>query len=157
MKALLILLTSLSLSICANELSWVDEQVNAIKPNRSGVSNTNISKLTSPFVYLKKNLPEGTKLSKKTDRTKDVKSKKTRNPNIYSSNKRSSIRISNSNYKLNAIINSAALINGKWYKLGDRLHGYKIVKISKTSVTLSRNNKKTVLSTNTSAKKLNFK
>ena len=52
MQKFIILLSIISaLSLFGNELSWVDEQVAAIKPPREGISNKEISKLKDPFIF----------------------------------------------------------------------------------------------------------
>ncbi|MDY0117227.1 MAG: hypothetical protein RBR59_06610 [Sulfurimonadaceae bacterium] len=38
-----------------NELSWVDEQVNAIKPARNGLKESAINVVKNPFIHLDKN------------------------------------------------------------------------------------------------------
>jgi len=50
--SLLILL--IAAQLFSNELTWVDEQVEAIKPARIGVSQKEISKIKDPFIsYIK--------------------------------------------------------------------------------------------------------
>ena len=155
---ILLLIYILSVSVLlADELSWVDEQVNAIKPNRNGVSNAKISKLRSPFIYLKKNM------SKKDLGASSSTAKVTADRTTTSSSSRkstrtvSSIKTANGILYLSVIINSAALINDVWYKLGDTFSGYTIVKVSRTSVTLRKKKKTTVLTTKSEFNKLKFK
>ncbi len=57
--SLLILL--IATQLFSNELTWVDEQVEAIKPARIGVSQKEISKIKDPFIFLHKN--DNSKLS----------------------------------------------------------------------------------------------
>jgi len=152
---ILLLIYILSLStLMADELSWVDEQVSAIKPSRHGVSNTKISKLRNPFIYLKKNMPKKDEASKTntTNSSTSTGSSSKRSRRVVSS-----IKTKNGVFYLSAIINSAALINDVWYKKGDSFFGYKITKISRTSVTLQKNNKRTLLTTKTEFNKLKFK
>ncbi len=155
----LVLAASLT-TLSSNELSWVDEQVNAIKPPRKGVSNYNIAILSDPFIFLEKNR------SKKEDEenTKTVRTKTTSSRSVASSAskrvyKRSSHRVSRSKkgFTLEAIMNMSALINGKWYKLNDKVKSYKLASITKTSIVLTRKSKKIVLSTHTKNKNLKFK
>lgn len=147
-------------SLVANELSWVDEQVNAIKPNRVGTTNSSISKITSPFVYLKKNVPKDAKTNKVNKSATSIKTKSYTPTRNYSSSNRTSKKAKRIKLKppfsLSAIINSSALINGKWYKVGDKVKRYKIMDIGKRSITLSRNKITTVLKIK-STNKLNFK
>lgn len=159
-KILILSIFVISCLASNNELSWVDEQVNAIKPNRNGTTNTKISKIRNPFIYLKKNM------SKKSNSAKEstTKSRLTSNA-ITKSDSNSNETLSslkkvttpNSILTLSAIINSSALINGQWYKLGQKVNNYKIVKMHKSSVTLTRGKKTTVLTTKSSASKLKFK
>ncbi len=46
---------------------------------------------------------------------------------------------------LSAIYNERAYINGKFYKVGDKIEGYKIYKIGKNFVILKKRGKKRVL------------
>ena len=167
MKTILIISLLISSTLFSNELSWVDEQVNAIKPSRNGASNYNISRLDNPFVYLKKNITKDKKNNKKASKKRKKPiyyTKKSKNKYTNSGTKKATknvIRTINldSVFTLSAIINSSALINKKWYKLGDKFHSYKIVKIGKTSVTLSKRKNKNIylLSTKSSTNKLKFK
>ena len=43
--------------------------------------------------------------------------------------------------KIYAIFNNKVNMNGKWYKLGEEINGYKIVKILKNGVVLKKANK----------------
>ena len=45
----------------------------------------------------------------------------------------------NKNLKIFAIFNNKVNINGKWYKVGDYIDNYKIVKITSTGVYLMKN------------------
>jgi len=47
--------------------------------------------------------------------------------------------------KLYAIYNNRAYINGKFYKIGDKVAGFKVIKISNKYVVLKKNRKKVVL------------
>ncbi len=153
----LILATSLT-TLSSNELSWVDEQVNAIKPSREGVSNYNIAILTDPFIFLEKNRP------KKEDELdgKNVVQQKRAPVRVSSSSTRHKVyrkkaSRSKKGFTLDAIMNSSALINGKWYKLNDKVKNYKLLSITKTSIVLARKSKKIVLSTHTKNTNLKFK
>jgi len=50
------------------------------------------------------------------------------------------------NLKIYAIFQNRVNINGKWFKVGDTINGYKIVKITNNYVYLKRNNKTLKLS-----------
>ncbi|MCW8838430.1 MAG: hypothetical protein OQK11_06990 [Thiovulaceae bacterium] len=161
MKTILISLFFLSsLTMANNDLSWVDAQVEAIKPPRDGESNRNISKIKNPFIFLKKN-----SLNKSTD--KKVSSKSNRRT-IYQNTRTKTITNSTSKVKkasvyikgslvLSAIINNSALISGKWYKLGDIINNYKITDIGRKTVTMKNKSRTKLLSTASKNKKLKFK
>lgn len=53
-KYLLILTLTMSTSLFANELHWVDTQVEAIKPPRKGMQTQELAGIKDPFVFLVK-------------------------------------------------------------------------------------------------------
>lgn len=115
----------------SSKLAWVDEQIEAIKPPRVGVSEQQISKIKDPFIFLHK---KDSKKATKTLPTSYTGYKKVfKHRHIY--------------LKLDAILNKSAMINGKWYKQGSYVHGYKLVKVNRKSILLIRKNKKLLLST----------
>jgi hypothetical protein len=126
----------------ANELAWVDEQVEAIKPPREGISNKDISKLKDPFIFLH---------AKKTK-------KRARSPyRRYSkSSSKHRIQTHSSKISLEAILNKSALINGKWYKESEKVYGYKLEKVNLQSVVLTRGKKQILLSTESKSNNLKF-
>lgn len=165
MKTILISLFAASTLIYANDqqidLSWVDKQVEAIKPPRDGESNRNISRIKNPFIFLKKN-------SLKKDEDKDISSKSSRSPLIVNTEVKSATSSSGSikpkpvvyskgSFVLSAIINNSAMINGKWYKLGDVVNDYKIINVDNKTVTLKNNANTKVLTTASKNSKLKFK
>jgi len=135
----------------ANELSWVDTQVNAIKPARVGMNDSEILKIQDPFIFYKK------------DSTKDNSRKKS--PVVkYSSIKQpasnsseTTVTKTTQSMKLNAIINNSALINGEWYRVDQNIAGFTVSSISRTSVVLTKGNQKLVLTTNDQNRNLKFK
>jgi len=141
-KLILISLLFLSTHILANELAWVDEQVEAIKPPREGVSNRDISKLKDPFIFL---------------HAKKAK-KRARSPYRRYSKKSSKHRVQthSSKISLEAILNKSALINEKWYHEGEKVYGYKLEKVNLQSILLTRGKKQILLSTETKSKNLKF-
>lgn len=143
----LILLTSLA---TANDLAWVDEQIDAIKPPRSGIHNSKINSISNTFIFLEKN---GYASDKKGDK-KSTKINKTSSPKTDSTVK--SV-FSNSSFRLSIIMNDSALINNKWYKVDNWINDFKIIKISKTSVTLKQKSIIKVISTATKNNNLKFK
>jgi len=137
---LFLLLTS---QLLANELSWVDEQVKAIKPPRKGISTKEITSLKDPFVYynVKKQKNKKTKVSSKTSYRKSNYKK----------------RVHTARLTLEAIINKSALINGKWYKEGSKVFSYRLKKVNAKSVLLTKGKKEITLTTMSTNKNLKFK
>jgi len=136
---LLILL--MTVELFSNELSWVDEQINAIKPARVGVSSKEISRIKNPFIFLDKPI-------------------ETKNPKIKEKALNSYVKLKRTykhkriNFRLDAILNKAALINGKWYKEGSYIYSYKIAKVNRKTVLLVHENKNIFLSTEKKNKKI---
>ena len=142
----------LTLNLSSNELAWVDDQVNAIKPSRSGIKNSSISRLKDPFIFLKKN---GAKTYSKASSKKATAlpgSVAKSSTNTQAVKKQAKKRLS-----LNAIMNNSALISGSWYKVNDKVHNYTLSSVNKTSVVLSKNGKNLVLSTDSRNLTLKFK
>lgn len=123
-KLFLLLLVLFTTKIFANELSWVDEQIEAIKPPREGIENKEILKLKDPFVYLH---PKKVKKVQPTTVSKKHTRRVTRKIRTYSRK-----------FKLEAILNKSALINGKWYKEGSKVHEYTLQKVNRNSIILTR-------------------
>ncbi|MEA3370263.1 MAG: hypothetical protein U9Q40_02915 [Campylobacterota bacterium] len=154
MKTFFIIISVLlTVNLSSNELSWVNEQVEAIKPPRIGMKNRELSIVKDPFIFLKKNRVE--------EVNKNSSKKLTSGPTY---NKVTSV--SNGNKKtvkkkaylsVSMLMNSSALINGKWYKVGDKVKGYKVSKIDGNSVLLTKKSKNLLLSTKSKSKNLNFK
>ena len=143
MKNLYLLFTLLiTTQLFCQELAWVDEQIEAIKPERVGVSQKEISRIKDPFIFLHK-----------TDDSKLSKTKKGISPAAYSRYKKVSKRRT-IHFKLEAILNKSAMINGRWYKQGSYVYGYKLAKVDRKSVLLIRKNKKLLLSTRSRSKKI---
>ena len=150
MKNLLTVLIFLfsSIVLIANELKWVDEQIEAIKPPRDGISSSKINMVGDPFVFLKKN-KDKTKKSKLASKSKRSLNKSSSNSNKVA--KKSRVLV------LDAIINNSALINGKWYNLKDRVGKYTLSSVDRTDIILSYKKKKLLLTTNSKNKNLKFK
>ncbi|QSZ41499.1 hypothetical protein GJV85_05055 [Sulfurimonas aquatica] len=135
-----------SIETFANELSWVDEQVQAIKPQRSGMKRNDFSHIKDPFIFLKNEKDKEIKPSVK---------------NISSTQSLSSSKIvttkANEIFNLSLILNNSAMINEKWYRLGDKINGYSIDEVTSTSVLLTKQKKKILLSTKSNINKLKFR
>ena len=143
--AMIVLLTT---NLSSNELAWVDEQVEAIKPPRTGMKNRELSRLKDPFIFLKKN---------KTGVSKSKSTAKASTPNrIATSSGMKRVVKKKKTLSVTMLLNSSAMINEKWYRVGDTVNGYKVTKIDATSVLLTKKSKKLLLSTNSKSKNLNF-
>lgn len=121
--------------LSCNELAWVSKEIAAIKPARVGISDREISKIKNPFIFLHKN--------------NVLKSSKTKGEvsHTYYSKHEKVVQYRTLHFKLKAILNKSAMINGKWYKQGSYVEGYKLVKVNRKSALLMRKNKKILLST----------
>jgi len=142
-----------SLMFGADELGWVDTQIEAIKPPRKGMTNSELANAKSPFIFLKKNR---IKSDKKASSKAPTQTKKAVTTSIDKSDKVVS-KQSSKNLVLSAVINKSALINGKWYKLDDSVYGYKLSNISRTTVVLTKGKKKLVLTTSDTKQNIKFK
>jgi len=148
--------------LLANELSWVDEQVQAIKPSRQGIQIANIKTIKDPFIFLEKNrIKEDSKSTKKSSPAKIKKystsSTTTRRSTQRVQKTRTRRTYNSKNFTLNAIMNNTAMINGKWYSLGDKIKSYKISEITRVSVLLAKNGRQVLLSTKSKKQNLHFK
>ena len=158
MKKLILLLSIFFIFLDANELSWVDKQIAAIKPIRKGLTAAEMDTLKDPFIFLKENSYKRKARSKLKykraskhiiSKSKSFKRMKKR----ISKNKIQYVRL---NVIISAIMNQSVLIKSKWYKIGDTLKGFKIIKIDINSVILAKRNKRAILSMKSKRKKLNL-
>jgi len=122
MKKLLALgiVLTMPLVVLANNPSshdLINKQINEIKPPRVGVNLADVTKTKNPFIMFKVN-----KKGKKV--TYAVKKKVKLTP-----------------LKLESSINKSVKINGKWYKEGERIRHYTIVKVSSGEVLLKSRKK----------------
>lgn len=154
MKTFLILsFLIFTFQISADEVTWVNEQIEAIKPPRSEVSTAEINTLKDPFIFLGKNASKdkGSSVGNKNLATRSAGSK------AGSTGKRSSRYRTSKAFKLDVIINSSALINSKWYRLNEKVNGYTVSEISRNSVLLTNKGKKILLSTKSNILNLKLK
>lgn len=143
MKTLyLLLMLLITTQLFSDSLAWVDEQIEAIKPARIGVSKKEISKIKNPFIFLHKDTD-----SKKSQATKGI------SPSSYAGYKKV-LKRKSIHFRLDAILNKSAMINGKWYKEGGYVYGYKLAKVNRKSVLLTRKNRKILLSTKSRSRKI---
>ena len=140
MKTLLIpCIFLLGSALFSNELSWVDEQVQAIKPERTGMNSKSLNLIKDPFIFIK---------TKVVDKKKILSS----SPGVKSLQPKAQKKI----LTLSAIVNGSAMINQQWYKKGDKIDGYTIKEIDLKTVLLSKNKKQLLLSTRSVSKNLKF-
>lgn len=120
-------------------LAWVKQQVSAISQPRVGVSSRYIDILKNPFLFTYK----VKKIIKVGNHIYIVRTHSRRFRTL----------------KLLLIINHQALINGRWYKLHDKLRGFKISSINKNQVILKNRHHTKILSTQKDNKniKINIK
>ena len=152
MKKSLLTLSLLTIVIAANELQWVEEQVKAIKPKRDGISNTELTSLHNPFIFLEKN-----KIITEDDKKKKDDGVRSIVPSIVPTVDTKSIAIKEQKeLVVYAIINQSALIGTQWYKIGDTIRDYKVKNMGFKSVTLVKKNKELVLTTHVSNSNIKF-
>ncbi|WP_373003389.1 hypothetical protein [Sulfurimonas sp.] len=142
-----------SIALSSNELSWVDTQVEAIKPARKGMSDDELNKIKDPFIFYKNRSKKNyVKSIKKPVKYASVKkyttSSDTRSVILQQPSKR---------LVLSAIINNSALINGEWYKVNESVDSFKLSSVNRTSVVLTKGNGKLVLTTSDTKRNLKFK
>jgi len=112
----------------------ITKQIAEIKPPRKGVSSVDVARVQSPFLLLKSEKKE--------------KKKKKR---LYK--KRSTV----APLTLESAINKNVKINGKWYKEGDQVRGYTIVKVAADQVLLKSKGQERTLYLNQKNDKIQFK
>jgi len=103
----------------------IDDIVNKIKKDRvSSINKKELLSVKSPLVKMVKIDKNSTKDSNKTE---------------------SAIVLRKESFSLDAIMNNSALINGKWYKKGDKIYSYVIKDIMDDSVYLKDGNKTKII------------
>ena len=151
-----------TLTTQATELEWVQTQVDAIKPPRVGLSLSNINSLKNPMVlFVKKETKKDKSKTKTNTDKKDVviSPSKTNNSNSNTGSiivNKNRVQEITKTLVLEAIINKSAMISGNWYRLGSIVSGYKLAEVNLTSVVLTKNNKRRVLSTLSKKSNLKF-
>lgn len=132
-------------ALYSGELDWVKEQVRAIKPPRSGLTKSDVLQIKNPFLFVVQD-----------DKKKKGKEKTKKKVLVKHSQKQVVKKKPKDSFKLEAVINKSALINGKWYKQGSKIGAFKLAKVEMSSITLKGRTKKVVLSITTKNKNLNF-
>ena len=111
---LLVGAVTLSAEITIND---IDKLVNDIKQERVGLTKREIMTAKDPFIYYKKG-----KLGRVLQ---------------FHQNSR---RVKHYRFYITAIINDRAKINGRWYKVGNKVQGFRITNIDRNYIILSKNN-----------------
>jgi len=115
------------------ELAWVDEQIQAIKPPRIGVSDAFINSLVDPIKHTV------------STRTPTVPPPFLNAPKmtLLAPPKLGSLpvapivpKIVEEPLRLQALMNSSALVNGKWYKIKETVRTYTVIEIKSNSILL---------------------
>lgn len=110
------------------DMKWVDDEVAAIKPPRKGVTADALSGLNNPFAA-------ALLLNQPPQKEGEIPVQPIVTP------------ADNTTFNLFAVMNAQkALIDGKWYNVDEKVHGYTIDKISSDSVSLHKKRKKVKLS-----------
>ena len=110
----------------------INQQIEEIKPSRQGVRSIDVQRTKSPFLMFKV-----TKKGKKV---------------VYTAKK----RVKLAPLKLESVINKNVKINAKWYKEGDRVRQYTIIKVTSTYALLKSKKKEIKLFQNTQNEKIQF-
>ncbi len=116
MKAAAALFMTASILSADITINDIDRLVTDIKQERIGLTEKQIQTAKDPFIY-----PNG-KLGRLLHAGK---------------NKKRRYR-----FVLSAIINDHVKLNRKWYRLNSKVHGYKVSKVGKNYVLLTRNNER---------------
>lgn len=144
LKTKLLMLTLFASLLQADtNMSWIDQKIDEIKPARTGLSNSTLARVKSPFIVIKEE-PKKSTTGKKvlsTDIKKDVVAHKD---------------MSKSPLTLQIVLNSSALISGKWVKENELIRGYKLSQIQSDYVVLERKSKKIKLFIAQKSKNLNI-
>lgn len=116
LKFSFLLFCLLTFSYANSDLNKIDSIIEKIKIKRVGLQKKQIYSLKDPFFYDKKTVLK-------------IKHKKYKK-NAY-----------RTYYRLQAIINNRAKINRKWYKIGNKIGGYKLYEICSNCVKLKKRGK----------------
>jgi hypothetical protein len=137
MKALLFI-TILFYQLLSDELKWIENQIQAIKPSRDGIDKNFVDNIKNPFISLKR----------------ETQIKKTHSKNKIQ--KQASKKTTSETFKLDAIINSSALINNKWYKNGEKVGKYILIIETNSKIKLKYKSEEISFSTKGNNKSLKF-
>ncbi len=115
-KASVIIFSTAALLSAEITINDIDKLVNDIKQERIGLKEKEIRSAKDPFIY-----PNG-KLGRIIRSSKTVKKR-------Y-------------RFVLSAVINDRVKINGRWYKLNSKINGFRLSRVSKDHVLLTRKNER---------------
>jgi hypothetical protein len=124
--------------------SWIDQKVEEIKPQRQGLNTSTINTLKSPFIVIRAESDGPVSTGAKTvssDASKKAEPEKD---------------MSQEPLTLQAVLNTSALINGKWLKESAVIRGYTLVEVRNDYVMLEQKNKKLKLFIAQKSKNLNI-
>lgn len=123
-------------------MSWIDQKVEEIKPQRQGLSSTTINALKNPFIVVRdESKGPASSVAKAVGPVTDKPAKKD---------------MSQEPLTLQAVLNTSALINGRWHKENSEVRGYTLVEVQNDHVTLEKKNKKLKLFIAQKSKNLNI-
>ncbi|MDD2266456.1 hypothetical protein [Sulfuricurvum sp.] len=106
------------------ELTWVDEQIQAILPSRIGIPDGFINSLRDPM-KMKKVAPT------------QIAGHLLAPPKLGSMGIMTPPKIIEEPLRLQAIMNKSVLITGKWYKVSDKVRNFTLLEIKPNSVLLA--------------------
>ena len=125
-------------------MSWVDQKIDEIKPQRKGLSSAALARLKSPFIYVQSGTTKSTKSTSKSGVTAAKKAYPAK------------IDMSGAPLTLQVLLNSSAMINNKWYKENAVIRGYKLTQVKSEFVVLEKKKKTIKLFIAQKNKKINI-
>ena len=131
--SIMALLASSFLSAASLSSEEITNMITKIKEERVGIAITKLEGTENPFIIVKK---EKAVTNVEKEAVAEARTEV--------------------NYRLHAILNHAAFINGKWYKKGDKLGLYRVVYIGKNSVELKSDFDRKTLSMKKKTNKFNM-
>ena len=139
---------SRSLITTSANTSWIDQKIEEIKPQRHGLNSSTLARLKSPFIIVRPKV----KKTKGGGKKSTVVKSKTDTKSLIPTKK----DMSKEPLTLQIVLNSSALINGKWLKENDTFRGYTLAQIQNNHVVLERKNKKIKLFIAQKSKNINI-
>ena len=115
-KSSVIIFSTAALLSAEITINDIDKLVNDIKQERIGLKDSEIRSAKDPFIYT------GGKIGRIISSYKTVKR--------------------HYRFVLSAVINDRVKINGRWYKLNSKVNGFRISRVGKDHVLLTRKNER---------------